>query len=66
MRLYWLKGVPPFLRGNPNRSLTGCFALAHSGKLLSYFLDAHSLHLLSTPLGNNIEKDPAEKYPLGV
>jgi hypothetical protein len=54
------------LRGSPEQTSTGCFALAHSGKLLSYFLDAHSLHLLSTPLGNNIEKDPAEKYPLGV
>jgi hypothetical protein len=66
MRLYWLKGVPPFLRGNPNRSLTGCLALAHSGKPLSYLFDTHSFHLLSTPLGHNIEKDPAEKYPLGV
>jgi hypothetical protein len=66
MRLYWLKGVSPFLRGNPNRSLTRCFAFAHSGELLSYLSDTHSLHLLSTPLGHNIEKDPAEKYPLGV
>jgi hypothetical protein len=66
MRLYWLKGVPPFLKGNPNRSLAGCFAFAHSGKLLSYLLDRHPLHLLSRPLGHNIEKDPVEKYPLGV
>jgi hypothetical protein len=66
MRLYWLKGVPPFVRGNPNRFSAGCFTLAHSGELLSYLFDTHSFHLLSTPLGNNIEKDPAGKYPLGV
>ncbi len=65
-RLYWLKGVPLFLRRNPNRCLTGSFAFAHSGKLLSYLLDTHSFHLLSTPLGHNIEKDPVEKYPLEV
>jgi hypothetical protein len=65
-RLYWLKEVPPFERGNPNRSLTGCLALAHSRKLLSYLLDRHPFHLLSTPLGHNIEKDQVEKYPLGV
>lgn len=65
-RLYWLKGIPPFLRGNPNRSLTGCFAFAHCRKLLSHLLDRHTSHLLSRPLGCNIDKDPAEKYPLGV
>jgi hypothetical protein len=65
-RLYWLKGIPPFIRGNPSRSLTGCFAFAHSGKLLSDLLDRHAYHLLSRPLWRNIEKDPAEEYPLGV
>jgi hypothetical protein len=61
--LYWLKD--PSFPGDES-FLTGCFALAHSGKLLSYLLDRHPLHLPSTPLGHNIEKDPAEKYPLGV
>jgi hypothetical protein len=66
MRLYWLKGLSPFLEGSPKQTSTGCLAFAHSGEPLSYFFDTHSLHLLSTPLGHNIEKDPAEKYPLGV
>ncbi len=55
-----------FLEGNPKYTSTGSLAFAHSGKLLSYFFDTHSLHLLSTPLGNNIEKDQAEKDPLEV
>jgi hypothetical protein len=49
-----------------SQPLAGSLAFAHSRKFLSYFFDTHFLHLLSIPLENNIEKDQAEKYPLGV
>jgi len=46
--------------------LAGGFALAHSGKPLSYFLDRHPAHPLSLRHGRNIEKDPDREYPLEV
>ena len=51
------KGFPLFVRGNPKRTSTGCFALAGGGKFLGDLLDRHSNHLLSRHLGRSIGKD---------
>jgi hypothetical protein len=60
MRCYLLKnGLPPKKGGSPFRTLTGCLAFAHRRRSLSHLFDGHPLHLLSIPLGRNIEKGPA-------
>ena len=54
------------MKGSPKQTSAGCFALAGCGKFLLDFLNSHRIHLVSTPLGHNIEKDPPEKHPLGA
>jgi len=54
------------MKGSPKQTSAGCLALAGCGKFLLDFFNGHRIHLLSIPLGYNIEKDQAEKYPLGA